>query len=163
MPPTATVGPPTPRVVGMALALVLALGTSCFGASPVAAESLCFQAVTGQPGSRTIEQLRLDFMRKRVTGFYNWFPWQKDRRVGRFEGAVTSPAGVTSPGTVRVLYRFMQEGQYQKAPLTIVFNNRQARISWDPPENRGASPDQPMPDVLLPRDSCSQLEPVPAL
>jgi hypothetical protein len=156
-PPLAALGLPTPRLTGMALALVLALGSSCSGASAMAAESLCFQTLIGQPGRLTIEQLRLELRGQRVSGFYNWFPWQKDRRVGRLEGRLPSP------GTARVLYRFLQEGQHQQARLTIVFNNRQARISWDPPEKQGASPAQPMPDVVLPRQACAQLKPVPGL
>lgn len=147
---------PTPRLAGVALALLVALAASCAGAAAAAVESLCFQKLTGQPGRLDIEQLRLELNGERVTGAYRWFPWQKDRRVGRLEGRLPSP------GTARVLYRFMQEGQQQQARLTIVFNDRQARIRWDKPEKPGASPDQPMPDVLLTRQACAELKPVPA-
>jgi hypothetical protein len=133
----------------------MALSPSSAGASAAAAESLCFQTLTGQPGRLDIEQLRLELNGKRVTGVYRWYPWGKDRRVGRLEGRLPSP------GTAKVLYRFMQEGQQQQARLTIGFNDRQARISWDKPEKPGASPAQPMPDVLLRRQACAELKPVP--
>jgi hypothetical protein len=142
--------------VGIALALLVAFSPSFAGASAAAAESQCFQALTGQPGRLDIEQLRLELNGKRVTGVYRWFPWGKDRRVGRLEGRLPSP------GTARVLYRFVQEGVQQQARLTIVFNDHQARISWDKPEQPGASPAQPMPEVLLPRQACAELKPVPS-
>lgn len=154
-PTPAAVRVPIPQLAGMALALLLAVGPSSSGASAAAAESLCFQELTGHSGRLDIEQLRLELNGKQVTGTYRWFPWGKDRRVGRLEGHLPSP------GTAKVLYRFVQEGQRQQARLTIVFNNRQARISWDKPEKPGASPGQPMPDVLLPRQACAELKPVP--
>ncbi len=154
-PPAVAVGLPVPRLAGMALALLLALGPSSTGASAATAESLCFQKLTGPPGRLTIEQLRLELNRDQVTGTYRWFPWQKDRRVGLLQGRLPSP------GTAKVLYRFVQEGLQQQARLTILFNDRQARISWDKPEPSAASPAQPMPDVLLPRQACAELKPVP--
>ena len=154
--PQAAAGLPLPRLAGMAaLALLVAFGPFSSGTAAAAPESLCFQKLTGQPGSLTIEQLRLELNGARVTGAYRWFPWQKDRRVGRLEGRLPSA------GTARVLYRFVQEGVQQQARLTIVFNDRQARISWDKPEKPGASPAQPMPEVLLPRQACAELKPVP--
>jgi hypothetical protein len=63
-----------------------------------------------------------------------------------------------------VLYRFVQEGQKDSARLTVVFNDRQARIHWDPlPQLPGQPPGQPMPPVLLPRHACAELKPVPGL
>jgi hypothetical protein len=141
----------------MALALLVAFGTGSSAASAAATRSLCYQKLTGQPGRLDIEQLRLELDGERVTGFYRWFPWQKDRRVGRLEGRLPSP------GTARVLYRFMQEGQQQQDRLTILFDDRQARISWDKPQRPGPSPAQPMPEVLLPRQACAELKPVPGL
>jgi len=76
--------------------------------------------------------------------------------VGRLEG------NLPSPGTARVLYRFLQEGQQQQARLTIVFNDRQARIRWDKPENPGPSTALPMPEVSLPRKACAELKPAPS-
>jgi hypothetical protein len=58
-----------------------------------------------------------------------------------------------------VLYRFLQEGQQDSARLTIDFNDRQARISWDKP----LQPGQPMAPTLLPRHACGELQPVPGL
>lgn len=121
------------------------------GAAP---QSLCYQKLSGQAGSADVEQLRLDLDGQRVAGFYRWLPWQKDRRVGRLDGRLVTP------GTARVLYRFQQEGQASTAPLTIVFDDRQARISWDIKPGPSA---QPMPPALLPRNACTRLKPVPGL
>jgi len=140
----------------MALALLVALGPSSSAASAAAARHFCYQQTIGQPGRLDIEQLRLELDGERVAGDYRWFPWGKDRRVGRIEG------NQPSQGTARVLYRFLQEGQQQQARLTILFNDRQARIRWDKPENLSASSAQPMPAVLLPRKACAEMKPVPS-
>lgn len=120
--------------------------------APVAAApvSICYERLSGQGDRFDIEQLRLDLDGARVSGFYRWIPWQKDRRVGRLDGRLTSPE------TARLRYRFQQEGQMASAPLTVVFNGHQARLSWDPSGPSGLA----MPPVLLPRRSCSQLRTV---
>jgi hypothetical protein len=121
--------------------------------SPLAAEPLCYQQLSGSPSSLSIEQLRLQREGKRITGIYNWIPWQKDRRLGRLEGQ-EGPVG-----TARLSYRFSQEGQTATAALTVVFDARQATIRWDP----GVSQGQPQPPVRLPRSACAALKPVPRL
>ena len=144
-----------PTALLLAGSLAALLGTPAMAATP-----LCFEKLSGRAGQLDVEQLRLDRDGQRVTGFYRWIPWQKDRRVGRLEGRV-SPAG-----TARVLYRFSQEGQQDQAPLTIVFSSSQARISWDktPHAEHGAPPLPPSPPpVLLPSRSCAQLKSVPGL
>ena len=60
-------------------------------------------------------------------------------------------------------YRFTQEGQAQSAPLTIVFNDRQARLRWEPSPQAGQAAGPPLPPVLLLRHPCAELKPVPGL
>ena len=116
-------------------------------------EALCYQQLSGPSEAQSIEQLRLERRGGRLVGAYNWIPWQKDRRLGSLAGE-EKPAG-----TARLTYRFQQEGQPAEAPLTIVFDGRQARIQWDPTQ----PPGQPMPPVLLPRSACAALKPVAKL
>ena len=123
--------------------------------SPLAAEPLCYQQLSGAPSRRSIEQLRLQRTGQRITGSYAWIPWQKDRRLGRLEG-VEGPAG-----TARLSYRYSQEGQTARAALTVVFDARQATIHWAPAGAQGQG--QPQPPVRLPRSACSALQPIPRL
>lgn len=122
-------------------------------ASPLVTEPLCYQKLSGAPTSLSIEQLRLQRQGQRITGTYNWIPWQKDRRLGRLEGREQSA------GTARLTYRFSQEGQQASALLTVVFDGRQAMVRWDPLASQG----QPLPPVRLPRSACAALKPVPGL
>jgi hypothetical protein len=121
--------------------------------APQAAEPLCYQAQSGSSSSPTIEQLRLQRNGQRITGTYNWIPWQKDRRLGRLDGR-EAPVG-----TARLTYRFSQEGQQSTAMLTVVFDARQATIRWDPSGSEG----QALPPVRLPRRACAVLKPVTGL
>jgi hypothetical protein len=141
---------PAPLLLAGSLAALL-------GTPAVAATPLCFEKLSGRAGQLDVEQLRLDRDGQRLTGFYRWIPWQKDRRVGRLEGRVSSP------GTARVLYRFSQEGQQEQAPLTIAFSSSQARISWDKTAQTAHGAQPLPPPVLLPSRSCAQLKPVPGL
>ena len=68
----------------------------------------------------------------------------------------------TSEGTAQVLYRFLQEGQKNSARLTLVFNDREARIRWPPPQPGQAS-GSPLPPILLPRHPCAELKMAPSL
>lgn len=142
-----------PLLVAVALPQLLPGGL--FDPRPAAAApvSICYQQVSGQAERPDIEQLRLDLDGARVSGFYRWIPWQKDRRLGRLEGRLVSP------GSAKLLVRLQQEGQSFTAPLTVVFNGRQARLDWNP---SGAS-GQPLPPVLLPRHTCTQLKSVSGL
>lgn len=140
---------------GASLGLLLAAALSHPSASAAAPASICYQQLSGQASTPDIEQLRLDLDGVRASGFYRWIPWQKDRRVGRLQGRLASA------GTARVLARFQQEGRITTAPLTIVFNGRQARISWDPPASSTGQPTPP--PVVLPRHACMLLKPAPGL
>jgi hypothetical protein len=146
-----------PLDAAVVTALALAGCLAPLGPAAAAPLKLCYQQLLGQAGSQDIEQLRLQSEGARVSGSYRWIPWQKDRRVGRLEGTLTSP------GTARVTYRFMQEGEVSTAPLTIVFDERIARISWDTPATAAPNTAQPMPPVQLPRLACGQLKAVPGL
>lgn len=147
---------PAARAAAPAKLLLAGSLAGLLGMPAVAATPLCYETLSGRPSQPDVEQLRLDRDGQRVTGFYRWIPSQKDRRVGRLEGMVKPP------GTARVLYRFSQEGQQHQAPLTIVFDSGQARISWDakPQAEHGAPPPPP---VLLPSRPCGQLKPLPSL
>ena len=144
---------PHPTRAGATVALLLALAASRVGAAP---SNLCYQKLSGLARQPDIEQLRLVIDGERLTGEYSWFPWQKDRRVGRLEGRLTSE------GTAQVLYRFLQEGQKNSARLTLVFNDREARIRWPPPQPGQAS-GPPLPPILLPRPPCAELKMAPSL
>ncbi|MFM2079447.1 MAG: hypothetical protein RLZZ219_129 [Cyanobacteriota bacterium] len=137
---------PAPSIAGL-LALV-ALVTACRSSEP--ATPLCYEQRGGQAESPSIEQLRLDRAGDQISGFYRWIPWQKDRRIGTLSGRVSSA------GTAQVDYRFSQEGQQARAPLTIVFDAQRAVIRWDQPQ-------QPMPPVELPARACAELTAVPDL
>jgi hypothetical protein len=139
------------------LALVVGFGPSSPGLAAEATGRLCYQRLSGQAKNPDLEQLRLQLDGPRVAGFYRWLPWQKDRRVGQLEGRLSSE------GTAKVIYRFTQEGQAQSAPLTIVFNDRQARIRWEPSPQAGQAAGPPLPPVLLLRHPCAELKPVPGL
>ena len=108
--------------------------------------------MSGQPGQLPSEPLRLERDGQRVSSTDHWLPWQKDRRLGEMEGQLEAA------GIARVVYRFSQEGQLSDARLTILFDDRQATIRWDPT----APPDQPMPLVQLPSRPCRALKPVPS-
>jgi hypothetical protein len=108
--------------------------------------------LSGQPGQLPSEPLRLERDGQRVSGTDHWLPWQKDRRLGELEGQLEAA------GIARVVYRFSQEGQLSDARLTILFDDRQATIRWDPTD----PPDQPMPLVQLPSRPCGALKPVPS-
>lgn len=144
---------PHPARAGATVALLLALAASRVGAAP---SNLCYQKLSGLARQPDIEQLRLVIDGERLTGEYSWFPWQKDRRVGRLEGRLTSE------GTAQVLYRFLQEGQKNTARLTLVFNDREARIRWPPPQP-GQDSGSPLPPILLPRHPCAELKMAPSL
>lgn len=144
------------------LALLLAIGASIAAAIGAAsggaaragsASTLCYEKRTGPAGRQDLEQLRLVLSGERVKGDYRWIPWGKDRRIGRLEGRLSAP------GTARVRFRFMQEGQWDQESLTIVFSPSQARISRDaiPPLNASSPP--PLPPVLLPQRACASLLP----
>lgn len=165
--------PRLPAPLGAALALLLASGgggmvPAMAGTAPASAAAapaapaagtapttLCYQKLSGPTARQDLEQLRLVISGSRVRGDYRWFPWGKDKRVGRLEGRLTAP------GTARVLYRYMQEGQWDQEPLVIVFNPRQARISREaiPSVNPALPP--PLPPVLLPQHSCATLQSIP--
>jgi hypothetical protein len=147
---------PHPTRAGATVALLLALAASRPATAGAASSSLCYQKLSGLARHPDIEQLRLVIDGERLTGEYSWFPWQKDRRVGRLEGRLTSG------GTAQVLYRFLQEGQKDSARLTIVFNEREARIRWPPPQPGQAS-GPPLPPILLPRHPCAELKMAPSL
>ena len=61
----------------------------------------------------------------RVPGDYHWIPWGKDRRRSRWDGHLTAS------GKAQVRFHSMQEGLRGTAPLTILWTDQQARISWD--------------------------------
>jgi len=141
----------TTASLGLTLLLATAplwgTATAASAATTPAAEPLCYQQLSGSASSPSIEQLRLQRNGHRISGSYNWLPWQKDRRLGRLEGH-EGPAG-----TARLTYHFSQEGQQATASLMVVFDDRQATIRWD----RSGSP------VRLPRRACAALKPVPRL
>lgn len=179
--------PPVPTFraprVGATVGLVLAIGVLCAETAPpgnaaprtsaathpgmgagaaetvtaAAARQLCYELISGLPGRRDTEQLRLVIEADRVGGSYNWLPWGKDRRLGQLEGRLAAP------GTARVLYRFLQEGERSSAPLTIVFNDQRARISWDKTQSKDPSSGPPPPPVTLPKQACAMLRPIPGL
>ena len=138
-------------------------GAGASGAVPPAtvsaapARKLCFELISGLAGRRDTEQLRLEIDGDRVAGSYNWLPWGKDRRLGQLEGRLSAS------GTARVRYRFLQEGQRASAPLTIVFNDQQARISWDKTQAHDPTTGPPPPPVTLPKQACAALRPIPGL
>jgi hypothetical protein len=148
-----------PHACGRSLAGLLALAalvTACRSGGPSSAvrpasgTPLCFEQLSGAPGSQSIEQLRLDPRADQITGFYRWIPWQKDRRIGTLSGRIASP------GKARVGYRYSQEGRQAIAPLTIAFDADRAVIRWDQPQ-------QPMSPVELPARACAELKAVPGL
>ncbi|MEB3361381.1 MAG: hypothetical protein VKI42_04555 [Synechococcaceae cyanobacterium] len=125
--------------------------------SAAAARKLCYERISGLAGRRDTEQLRLVIDGDRVAGSYNWLPWGKDRRLGQLEGRLSAS------GTAHVRYRFLQEGQRASAPLTIVFNDQQARISWDKTQAHDPNAGPPPPPVTLPKQACAVLRPIPGL
>jgi hypothetical protein len=130
---------------------------STTAATAATATTLCYQKRSGFSDRQDLEQLRLVLSGERVSGDYRWVPWGKDRRIGRLEGRLTAP------GTARVLHRFQQEGQWNQESLSIVFNAKQARISWDANPSPGPGSPLPLPPVLLPQHACGSLQAIPKL
>jgi hypothetical protein len=79
------------------------------------------------PGMKDIEELWLHVKNGKVTGSYNLFPAEKDKR----EGSLT---GTMKDKVIEVVYTFIQEGITDTANLKIIIDDKKALISGGKPE-----------------------------
>lgn len=101
-----------PPGAGPATALRAALARQCFRNEYPFADP---------PGQKDVLVLNVDVDGDRATGEYFWLPAFKDRRTGRFDGAVDGD-------TIDANYRFVQEGRTDETPISIRLSPEAATV-----------------------------------
>jgi hypothetical protein len=87
----------------------------------------CFRNEYPIDDTRDLEELVVEVRGSRATGEYNWLPAYKDRRVGRFTGALEE-------GVIDARYEYRQEGTTGTARISIALEDHRAVVRGGPPE-----------------------------
>jgi hypothetical protein len=74
-----------------------------------------------------VQSLTIEIDSDRAVGEYNWLPAFKDRRLGRFEGALDGQSVTAS-------YEYTQEGQSGIATISITLESDHVVVEGGSPE-----------------------------
>jgi hypothetical protein len=95
--------------------------------APPAAETLCYQQVTGEGENQDISVVVLNVKGESAEGSYDWLPAFKDHRKGTFKGTRKAK-------TITADYTYSQEGVTETTSITLVQEDAGLTISGGPPE-----------------------------
>lgn len=95
--------------------------------------NMCYLEVTqskDNPAIRDTMSLTVNIDGNKVTGTYNWLPYEKDKKTGTYEGQLQD-------SIVNAVYTYSAEGTSQKEELVFKLENNQAMIKSGELEEKG--------------------------